>query len=170
MISDIRAMVPARKGLIGAMICIFKVFTYPRIWAVLLHRMAHFCQKIRLIPIAYILHTIQQVTSGAEIHPAAEVGPGWCLYHSQGLVMGDKVRVGQAFRCFQGVTIGDDGRRAGQPVIGNRVTIFAGAKVLGPVVLGDDAIVGANAVVLCDVPAGHVAVGIPAKVTVGKHL
>ena len=62
------------------------------------------------------------------------------------------------------MTLGDDGRRPGQPTLGEGVTVGAGAKVLGPVRLGDGATVGANAVVLCDVPPGGVAVGVPARV------
>ena len=161
---DLRAMIPRRPGIGGLLAAVLKVATYPRLWAILLHRLAHPLHRRRLYPLSYALHAAQQVLTGAEVHPAAEIGPGWCLLHSRGVVIGDRVRVGRGFRCFHGVTLGDDGRRPGQPALGDGVTVGAGAKVLGPVTLGDGATVGANAVVLCDVPPGGVAVGVPARV------
>jgi serine O-acetyltransferase len=80
------------------------------------------------------------------------------------VVIGDKVKVGRGFRCFHGVTLGDDGRKPGQPTLGDSVTVSAGAKVLGPLHIGDNVTIGANAVVLCDVRDGAVAVGVPARV------
>ena len=167
--ADLRAMIPPRPGVAGALSGLLKLATYPRLWAVLLHRLAHPLHRRRLYLLSYPLHALQQILTGAEIHPAATIGPGWCLFHSRGLVVGDKVRVGAGFRCFHGVTLGDDGRRPGQPTLGDGVTVGAGAKVLGPVRLGDGATVGANAVVLCDVPAGGVAVGVPARVVERKR-
>ncbi len=84
--------------------------------------------------------------------------------HSNGVVIGDRAVIGKHFICFHGVTIGDSGKEEGQPLIGDYVTASAGAKILGLVKIGDGVIVGANAVVLIDVPRGGVAVGVPARI------
>lgn len=97
----------------------------------------------------------------------AEIGPGLRLPHPNGIVIGHGVRIGARCRIYQQVTMG--GARAGDwqannyPVIGDDVTVFAGAKLIGTVDVGDRAQIGANAVVLRDVPADHSAIGIPAQ-------
>lgn len=112
--------------------------------------LAHWC-KARAIGCA-----------GVEIHPAARIGPGFALVHSVGIVVGKDVVAGRDLVLFHGVTLGDGQGRSGsgQPVIGDRVRIGAGAKVLGPIRVGDGARIGANAVVLADVPAGATVVGV----------
>jgi serine O-acetyltransferase len=99
-------------------------------------------------------------SAGVEIHPAAQIGPGLSLVHSVGIVVGHEVVAAENLVLFQGVTLGHDGRRPGQPRIGARVRIGAGAKVLGPVCVGDGASIGANSVVLADVPEGATARGV----------
>ncbi|MEH3106978.1 MAG: serine acetyltransferase [Sphingomonas fennica] len=104
---------------------------------------------------------------GSFVQPAAAIGPGLRLPHPNGIVIGGGVRIGARCTIFQQVTLG--ARRAGDgfgeayPDIGDDVTIFAGAKLIGAVRIGDGAVIGANAVVVHDVPAGHYAVGVPAK-------
>jgi serine O-acetyltransferase len=96
------------------------------------------------------------------IGPGAEFGPGFVLIHSTGVVINGQVRGGEDVRLEHQVTIGAERRQS--PVLGDRVFVGAGAKIVGPVTIGDDCRIGANAVVLCDFPAGATAVGIPAKV------
>ena len=136
---------------------------YPRIRAVLLFRLAQRCWRHRPSrPIALWLQARILRASGAELHPAAVVGPGLLLAHSAGIVVGHEVTIGRDCVLFHGVTLGHDGKRPGQPVLGDRVRIFAGSAVLGPVHLGDEAIVAASSVVLTDVGAGVTVVGAPA--------
>ena len=143
---------------------ILKVLLFPRIRVVIYYRLAHLALRNHWSPVAYALQQLGLQASGAEIHPACSIGPFFCLFHSSGLVIGDQVVIGRNFRCFHGVTLGDNGSTAGQPRIGEDVTVFAGAKLIGPITVGDRAIIAANAVVLCDVPADCTAVGIPARV------
>ena len=99
-------------------------------------------------------------TAGAELHPAAQIGPGFALVHSVGIVIGHEVRAGRDLVVHQGATLGHGGGTEGQPRLGDGVRVGAGAKVLGPVHIGDGARIGANAVVLADVPAGQTVVGV----------
>ena len=164
--SDVRAMVVDRGGgaLTYALSAALKVLLYPRIQAVLLFRISHALYGLKLTPLAYFLQALELSLAGAEIHPAAHIGPGLCLVHSNGVVIGDRARIGAHFICFQGVTVGDSGKGDGQPVLGDWVKAGAGAKILGGITIGEHAVIGANAVVLSDVPARGVAVGIPARV------
>lgn len=94
---------------------------------------------------------------------AAVIGPGLFVSHGQGTILSAE-RIGANLQVHQGVTVGWDYRGDRRPVIGDDVFIGAGAKVLGAITVGDGARIGANAVVMCDVPAGATAVGIPARV------
>ncbi len=106
-----------------------------------------------------------QICSGAEVPCEAQLGSRVRIDHPHGLVVSGDARLGDDVVLRNGVTIGlrRTGKR-GSPIIGNRVDIGAGAKVLGEIHVGDDSIIGANAVVLTDVPAGSIAVGIPATI------
>lgn len=164
--SDVRAMVPnrGRGPLIYGLSVGLKLLLFPRIQAVLLFRLSHALLGLGISPLAYWLQAISLGIAGAEIHPAARIGPGLCLVHSNGVVIGDRAEIGAHFICFHGVTVGDSGRGDGQPVIGDWVKASAGAKILGGITVGEQAVIGANAVVLADVPAYGVAVGIPARI------
>ncbi len=114
--------------------------------------------------IAVIRHRFWSVVTGAEIPLNTwTVGGGLELPHPNGVVIHPDAQLGPNCRLFQQVTLGT-GPRPGLPVLGTNVDIGAGAKILGGVHLGDFAVIGANAVVITDIPAGAVAVGIPAKV------
>ena len=120
-------------------------------------------------PISYILRSFSIVWGGTEIHPSAKIGPGFCLVHSQKIVIGSDVTIGRDARISHGVSIGGDtGRGLGQdssgsPVIGDHVTIALDSIVLGPVTIGDHAIIAAQSLVVRDVPAYTVAAGSPAR-------
>jgi serine O-acetyltransferase len=111
--------------------------------------------------LAYWFQSRALQCSGAELHPAAQVGPGFSIIHSVGIVVGRDVVAGSDLVLYQGVTIGHrSGSDLGQPVLGNRVRVGAGAKVLGGINIGDDVVIGANAVVLGDVPRGATVTGV----------
>jgi len=95
------------------------------------------------------------------------IGPGLFISHGQGTILSAE-RIGANLQVHQGVTIGWDYRGDRRPIVGDDVFIGAGAKILGPVTIGDGARIGANAVVVCDVPAGATAVGVPARIRSGE--
>ncbi len=144
--ADVNGMVFNRdKGkLVHVLSFLLKVLLYPRIQVVILYRLSHALYRLKLTPLAYLLQSIGLTLSGAEIHPAAQIGAGFCLMHSSGVVIGDRAVIGKKFICFHGVTVGDSGKEEGQPIIGDYVVAAAGAKILGTISIGDRAIIGAN--------------------------
>lgn len=110
-------------------------------------------------------HRIWSIATGAEIDLRARIGGGLLIPHPNGIVIHPDAVIGPNCLIFQQVTIGV-ARGPGLPTIGGHVDIGAGARILGPVRIGDHAVIGANAVVLRDVPAGAVAVGVPARIVV----
>lgn len=111
--------------------------------------------------VAVVLHTLARVWSSTDIHPSAEIGGGLLIDHGY-VVVGPRSILGQRCRLYQGVTVGQN--RGLEPTIGDDVVLSPGAKILGDVRIGDGALVGANAVVLDDIPSGATAVGVPARV------
>lgn len=108
---------------------------------------------------------------GVELPCETVIGRRFVIEHIGGIVVSGDARLGDDCVLRNGVTIGLRNRGiAGSPQIGNRVDIGAGAKLLGPIHIGDDCAIGANAVVLCDVPARSIAVGVPAHVLPRKDL
>jgi serine O-acetyltransferase len=143
----------------------------PAVHVVLLYRLSVVCYRfLPTRPLAFLLRSVTVVWGGTEIHPATDIGPGLCLVHSHKVVIGPGVRIGANARIGHGVTIaGDTGQvgsrsRTGIPVLGDNVTIALDSIVLGPVTIGDGAFVGAQSLVLHDVPAHSVVRGSPAKV------
>jgi serine O-acetyltransferase len=106
---------------------------------------------------------MQTALFGIEISKDVTLGQGVVFVHTVGIVIGGNARIGDRVVFLGSNTIGNN-KNSGYPQIGNDVVIGAGARILGPVTIGDGASIAANAVVLCDVPAGAVAVGIPAVV------
>lgn len=145
--------------------------TYAGVHAAWIHRLAHRLWKHNLKLLARMLSQGARFLTGIEIHPGATIGRRFFIDHGMGVVIGETTEIGDDVLIFHGVTIGGVSMNTGKrhPTIGNRVVIGAGAKVLGPITIGDDAKIGANAVVTKSVPAGHVAIGIPAKNRIPKH-
>ena len=101
---------------------------------------------------------------GVDILPSAEIGGGCYIPHGVGLVVGGATIIGEDSTLLQGVTLGEARfDKTDCPRVGNRVTLGAGAKILGGITVGDDAFIGAGAVVVDDVPPRHIAVGVPAR-------
>jgi serine O-acetyltransferase len=140
--------------------------TYPGVHALWSHRVAHslWIRGARLP--ARVLSAGARVLTGVDIHPGAQLGRRLFIDHATGVVIGETAEVGEDVVIFHGVTLGGVSMSPGKrhPTVGSHVLLGAGAKVLGPVIVGDDAKIGANAVVTKDVPAGSVALGVPARV------
>jgi len=140
--------------------------------AMLLHRIAHFFWKIKLKLIARIISNIGRFLTRIEIHPGAIIGKGLVIDHGTGVVIGETSRIGDDVLIYHGVTLGGTGSASHvkrHPTICNNVMIGAGAKVLGDIKIGAYSKIGANAVVLNDIPPGSTAIGIPAKVIKTKE-
>jgi serine O-acetyltransferase len=148
------------------------VLTSPGLHAIWAHRGLHalYQQPGGRLP-ARVLATVARSITGVEIHPAARLGRRFFIDHGMGVVIGETAEVGDDVMLYHGVTLG--GRSLAHvkrhPTVGNRVTIGAGARVLGPINVGDDVQIGANSVVVKDVPSGAVATGIPAVVRFPKR-
>lgn len=143
-----------------------EVLLYPSFKAVLRHRVAHWLYNKKLYFLArwYSQRTARK--TGIEIHPGAQIGKGFFIDHGSGVIIGETTIIGDNVTLYQGVTLGGTGKDRGKrhPTLGNRVTVGAGAKVLGPFTVGDNAKIAAGAVVLKEVPANATAVGVPARV------
>jgi serine O-acetyltransferase len=140
----------------------------PRTLPVLLVRMASACHRGGFTRIAKVLSAINLFMFSLEVPTSLDIAPGLILPHPQGTILGAR-RIGKNAMIYQQVTLGAREADFGyhpelRPDIGDNVTIAAGAKVLGGIRLGDNCLVGANAVVLVDVPDGHRAVGVPARI------
>lgn len=146
---------------------------YAGLHAVWAYRLAHslWTRSPALKPLARGISQLARFTTGIEIHPGATIGPRLFIDHGMGVVIGETAEVGADVMLYHGVTLGGRTSSRGKrhPTLGDRVMVGAGAKILGPVTIGDDAQVGANAVVVHDVPAGAVAVGVPARVREVEH-
>lgn len=127
---------------------------YPGPKAVMFHRIAHFLYQNHLYFFARLVAEVSRCLTGIEIHPGAQIGERLVIDHGVGVVIGETAVIGNDCILFHGVTLGgtkfDPIKR--HPTVGDRVLIGTGAKILGPITLGHDAKVGANAVVMKDVP------------------
>jgi serine O-acetyltransferase len=140
---------------------------YSGLHAIWSHRLAHRMWARRALrgP-ARILSQLTRFLTGIEIHPGAGIGRRFFIDHGMGVVIGETTEIGDDVMVYHGVTLGGRSMEKGKrhPTIGDRVTIGAGAKILGPVHIGDDSAIGANAVVTHDVAPESIATGIPAVV------
>jgi serine O-acetyltransferase len=145
---------------------------YPGVHAVWAHRLSHrMWHRPGLRLPARLLSQFARWVTGIEIHPGARIGRRLFIDHGMGVVIGETTVIGDDCLLFHGSTLGGRSMTRGKrhPTLGDRVLVGAGAKVLGPLWIGDDAQIGANAVVVKDVPDGAVAVGVPARVRVPEH-
>jgi serine O-acetyltransferase len=139
--------------------------TYSGLHAVWGHRIAHWLWQQDLKLLARALSQMMRTLTGIEIHPGAQLGPGFFIDHGMGVVIGETAEVGADVTIYHGVTLGGTSLEKGKrhPTIGDRVVIGAGAKVLGAITIGADSRIGANAVVVKSVPPNSVVVGVPGQ-------
>ena len=132
------------------------------IWA---YRIAHALWTRGFKGPARILSQATRFFTGVEIHPGATIGRRFFIDHGMGVVIGETAEIGDGVMLYHGVTLGGQvlTQTKRHPTLEDNVTVGAGAKVLGPITIGEGSAIGANAVVTKDVPANHIAVGIPAK-------
>jgi len=160
-IKETREKDPASKGYLQI------VLLYSGLHALIAHRIAHSLWKLKVPFIPRFISQLSRFLTGIEIHPGAVIGRGLFIDHGMGVVIGETAVIGDNVTLFQGVTLGGTGKETGKrhPTIGNNVVIGAGAKVLGNIEIEDNSYIGANAVVLRNVPANSTVVGVPGHVT-----
>jgi serine O-acetyltransferase len=161
--SDIREVFrrdPAARSVAEILLC------YPGLHAVLIHRLTHWFWAHRLFFIARFISHVARFLTSVEIHPGAVIGESLFIDHGMGVVIGETAEIGDKVTLYHGVTLGGTTWQKGKrhPTIGNNVVIGTGAKVLGPVKIGDNTRIGANSVVIGDIPPNSIVVGIPGKV------
>jgi serine O-acetyltransferase len=135
--------------------------------AVMIYRISNYLQSQRIPIIPQLVSSVGLALTGCEIQPKALIGPGLEIKHPCGIVIGAGAVIGRNLTILQNVTIGESlkpGDKNAYPIIGDDVTICAGAVVVGSVLIGKGSMIGANAVVLQNVPDFGVAVGVPARV------
>ena len=159
--ADLRARGVWYTGRTSAGISLRMLFTDGALCTVL-YRLMRFLKRIRLAPLAAGIYKLNALLTGAVIGRGACFGPGLVILHSQALVINSAVRGGENVVMEGCVTVGAEKEKS--PVLGDNVFIGSGARIIGSVRVGDRARIGANAVVLEDVPDDTTAVGIPAKV------
>ena len=160
---DIEAVIsrdPAARNWLEVLLC------YPGIWALILHRPAHWLHRHNLKLIARMISQFSRFLTGIGIHPGAKIGRRCFIDHGMAVVIGETAEIGDDVTLYQGVTLGGTGKDTGKrhPTIGNDVMISSGAKVLGPFKVGDHSKIGAGSVVLEEVPPNCTVVGIPGKI------
>jgi serine O-acetyltransferase len=136
---------------------------WPGVHALLAHRVANALDGARVPLAPRALAYVSRSLTGIEIHPAARIGDALFIDHGMGVVIGETAEVGENVTMYQGVTLGGTGFATGKrhPTVEDNVTIGSGAKLLGPITIGHGAKIGANAVVIHDVPPNSTVVGNP---------
>lgn len=139
------------------------LLTYPGVHAILAHRISHALHDAGVPLAPRLLSNASRIVTGVEIHPAARIGSDFFVDHGSGVVVGETAEVGDRVTLFQGVTLGGTGFATGKrhPTVEDNVTIGSGAKLLGPITVGHGAKIGANSVVIHDVPPNTTVVGNP---------
>src|SRR6201992_1543172 len=158
-ISAARDRDPAAQGVSS-----FEILTsWAGVQALLAHRAAHALRRAGVPLGPRVIGYLTRAVTGIEIHPAAEIGSRFFIDHGSGVVIGETAKIGDCVTLYQGVTLGGTGFQRGKrhPTLGDNVTVGSGAKLLGPIAVGDGAKIGANTVVVEDVPPGATVVGNP---------
>ncbi len=137
--------------------------TWPGIHALLAYRVAHALGAAEVPMLPRLISMLTRALTGIEIHPSARIGQGLFIDHGAGVVIGETVDIGDDVTLYQGVTLGGTGFATGKrhPTVQDNVTIGSGAKLLGPITVGHGAKIGANTVVIHDVPPNSTVVGNP---------
>jgi serine O-acetyltransferase len=151
---------PAARSRLEVVLC------YPGFHAIMFHRIAHWLWQNHWFLAGRLVSQVGRMLTGIEIHPGARIGKRLFIDHGMGVVIGETAEIGDDCTLYQGVTLGGTSLDRGQkrhPTLGNGVIVSVHAQVLGPFRVGDGARIGAQAVVLSEVPAGATMVGIPAK-------
>src|SRR5919197_4359946 len=153
---------PAARGVSSVEI----LTAWPGVQAVLAHRVAHVLHEAGIPGAPRMIAYVARTVTGVEIHPAANIGEGLFIDHGMGVVIGETAQIGRDVTLYQGVTLGGTGFAAGKrhPTVQDNVTIGSGAKLLGPITIGHGSKIGANAVVITDVPPNSTVVGNPGHV------
>lgn len=152
---------PAARSIPEVLLC------YPGLHAVYFHKVSHFLWNHKLRLLARLASQFARFITGIEIHPGAKIGRRFFIDHGMGVVIGETAEVGDDVTMYHGVTLGGTSWRKEKrhPTIENNVMIGVGAKILGPIKVGHDSRIGANSVVVSEVPPHSTVVGIPAKST-----
>src|SRR3954465_968996 len=153
---------PAARGVSSFEILI----AWPGVQAVLAHRVAHALHDSGVPVVPRAIAYLSRMATGVEIHPAADIGDALFIDHGTGVVIGETAEIGDNVTLYQGVTLGGTGFATGKrhPTVQDNVTIGSGAKLLGPITVGHGAKIGANSVVITDVPPNSTVVGNPGHV------
>src|SRR5687768_871717 len=160
-IACIRDRDPAARSTWEVLTC------YPGLHAIYIHKLAHWFWLRGLHWLGRFTSHLGRWLTGIEIHPGAKIGSCVFIDHGMGLVVGETAEIGDGCTIYQGVTLGGTSLEPGtkrHPTLGAGVIVGAGAKVLGGFTVGDGARIGANSVVLKEVPAGATVVGIPGRI------
>jgi serine O-acetyltransferase len=150
---------PAARGVSAAEVLV----TWPGVQALLAHRAASALQRSGVPLAPRMIATAARAFTGIEIHPSARIGPGLFIDHGMGVVIGETAQIGADVTLYQGVTLGGTGFATGKrhPTVLDNVTVGSGAKLLGPITVGAGSKIGANTVVIHDVPPHSTVVGNP---------
>jgi serine O-acetyltransferase len=143
------------------------VLLYPGLHAIIGYRIAHFLWQRKIPFFPRLISQWVRFFTGIEIHPGAIIGQGLFIDHGMGVVIGETSIIGNNVTLFQGVTLGGTGKETGKrhPTLGDNIVVGAGAKVLGNIIIGSHSYIGANAVVLKNVPENTTVVGVPGHST-----
>jgi serine O-acetyltransferase len=165
-VSEVRADVAAARDRDPAAqkVSTFEILSsWAGVQALLAHRIAHALFEAGFPFVPRFLAYLTRSVTGVEIHPAARIGREFFIDHGSGVVIGETAEIGKRVTLYQGVTLGGTGFQRGKrhPTLGDNVTVGSGAKLLGPIAVGDGAKIGANTVVVEDVPPGATVVGNP---------
>jgi serine O-acetyltransferase len=158
-VTSARERDPAARG-VGA----FEILTgWAGVQAILAHRVAHALWESQIPVAPRVIAYASRAVTGVEIHPAAKIGSDFFIDHGSGVVIGETTEIGDRVTLYQGVTLGGTGFARGKrhPTLRDDVTVGSGAKLLGPVTVGSNAKVGANTVVIEDIPPHTTVVGNP---------
>ena len=158
-VSAARERDPAARGVTSTEI----LATWPGVQVLLTHRVAHALHEVGVPLVPFVISNTSKMVTGVEIHPAAEIGESLFIDHGSGVVIGETAEIGRNVTLYQGVTLGGTGFARGKrhPTLDDEVVVGSGAKLLGPIHVGHGAKVGANSVIIHDVPANSTVVGNP---------